>query len=125
MKRLRVLVVDDCTDLAHDWARVIKRWGHDVTVATEGLAALRAAASGIFDAAVLDIDLPGMNGFDLAEALRQQPGHEAILLIAATGRLDIEARQRAAATGFQHYLTKPIAAGELMGVLQADTEVTS
>jgi CheY-like chemotaxis protein len=124
MKRLRVLVVDDCSDLAQDWARLIKRWGHDVTVATEGLAALQAAASGTFDAAVLDIDLPGMNGFDLAEALRGQPGHEAILLIAATGRLDIEARQRAAAIGFQHYLTKPVAAGELMGVLQADTEVT-
>jgi CheY-like chemotaxis protein len=123
MKRLHILVVDDCQDLAHDWARLLERWGHEVTVATEGLAALRAAGDQAFDAALLDIDLPGMNGFDLAEALREQPGNEEILLIAATGRLDSEARQRAAAIGFHHYLTKPIAASELMGVLQADAEV--
>ena len=125
MKRLRILVVDDCSELAHAWARVITRWGHEVTVATDGPTALRAATVAAFDAALLDIDLPGMDGFEIARALRRLPGYQAIFLIAVTGRWDEEDRRRAAAVGIQHYLTKPIPARELMVLLQPDAAVVA
>src|SRR5260370_652411 len=86
MKRLRVLVVDDCSELANAWARVITLWGHEVTVANDGPAALQAARAARFDAALLDIDLPGMDGFELARSLRRLPGHKGLDLIAVTGR---------------------------------------
>jgi CheY-like chemotaxis protein len=121
MKCLNLLVVDDCIAVAHDWARLLKRWGHEVTVATDGPTALKAAAEARFDVALLDLDLPGMDGFAIAEALLQHPKQRGIVLIAATGRWEKEFQRRAKATGFHYFLTKPIASSEIKALLQRDT----
>jgi CheY-like chemotaxis protein len=124
MKRLRILVVDDCPDVAHSWGRLLKRWGHEVAVATDGQEALQTAAESRFDVALLDLDVPGVDGFAIGDALRRHSESEPIVLIAATGRWEKEYRQRAAATGFHYYLTKPIAASEIKALLQLDTHVS-
>lgn len=121
MKRLRILVVDDCLELAGTLAQLLRRWGHEATVATDGRQALAAAAGIAYDAALLDLDLTGMDGFAIAEALRKQPAHEAMLLIAVTGRWEDEFRQRAATAGFDHYVTKPVPPRQLQVLLQLDT----
>jgi DNA-binding response OmpR family regulator len=120
MKRLRILVVDDCRELAFAWGRLIKHWGHDATVATDAYAALKAAAEAPFETALLDLDLPGMDGFELAQVLQRQPGHENLVLIAVTGRPEEESRLHAAQIGFHHYLTKPVSGRELQVLLQQE-----
>jgi DNA-binding response OmpR family regulator len=121
MKRQRILVVEDCRELAFAWGRLIKQWGHDVSVVSDAFAAIRAAASAPFDAAILDLDLPVMDGFELAMRLLRQPGHECLLLIAVTGRPEEESRRYAAEIGFHHYLTKPVSGRELQVLLRPET----
>ena len=83
------------------------------------------AAESRFDVALLDLDLPEMDGFAIGDALPRQSGHEAIILIAATGRWEKEYRQRALATGFHYFLTKPIATSEIKALLQRDTHASA
>lgn len=103
----RVLVVDDNHDAADTLAAILRLSGHDVQVAYDGAAALAAAAAAPPDVALLDIDMPGMNGYALAAQLRCLPGLDGALLVALTG-LDQESDRRAAAqAGFDLHLTKP------------------
>jgi CheY-like chemotaxis protein len=113
MKRLRVLLVDDCPEMMRPLALLLSRWGHEVSEASNGLHALELANEKQFDAFLLDIDMPGMDGFELAAALRQQEAHAPALLIAATGHTEAEYRTKAAEAGFDHYLTKPISVHKL------------
>jgi len=116
-KRLRVLVVDDCPDTTRVLALLLKRWGHEVNYAHDGAQALEKTSAATFDVILLDIDLPGMDGFEVAEILRKQPAHDATLLIAATGHVEEEYRVKAAAAGFDTFLTKPILAKQLRELL--------
>jgi CheY-like chemotaxis protein len=122
MRPLRVLVVDDCPELARNLAELLRRWGHHVVVAHDGARALAATESLLFDAVLLDLDLPGMDGFAVAEALRNNAEHQAVLLVAVTGHGEDECRQRATAAGFNHYLTKPVSLRRLQVLLQPGTE---
>lgn len=110
---MRVLLVDDCPEMMRPLALLLNRWGHEVSEASNGLHALELAAEKEFDAFLLDIDMPGMDGFELAAALRQQEAHATALLIAATGHTEEEYRIKAAEVGFDHYLTKPISVHKL------------
>src|SRR5947209_18160711 len=78
MKRLRILVVDDCLELARTLAQLLRRWGHEVTTATNGRQALEAAGAMPFDAALLDLDVMDMDGFEIAHALRKQQAGDAM-----------------------------------------------
>src|SRR5262249_2360936 len=125
MKRLRILVVDDCVELARTLGQLLRRWGQEVTVATDGRQALEAASGLALDAALLDLDLTEMDGFEIAQALRQQPAGEKILLIAVTGRWEEEFRQRAARVGFDYFLTKPVPPRQLKALLHLDARPAS
>jgi len=104
----RILVVDDNLDAALSLSRLIALLGHDVNVARDGNSALFIARSMRPDFVLLDIGLPGSDGFQVAEALRREPGLETLKIIAVTGRGEEEDRERSQAAGIDYYLLKPI-----------------
>jgi len=117
---LRVLVVDDNVDAADSLAALLRLGGQTVTVAYDGRTALEHASSERPDVVLLDIGLPGMNGYEVAGALRTLLG-DGVLIAAVTGYgQDADAR-RAAEAGFDHHLIKPVDAGSLERVLATAT----
>ena len=116
---MRVLVVDDSVDAADTLAALLAQHGHDVCIAHDGAEALAVAAFSRVEAALLDIDLPGMNGFDLACCLRKEYG-ERLRLIAYTAWDDIHTKKQAAACGFNSHLTKPATLESLVSALRPD-----
>jgi PAS domain S-box-containing protein len=117
---LRVLVVDDNVDAADSLASLLRQRGLIVSVAHNGQDALARAIEQQPDVVLLDIGLPGMNGYEVAAALRRQPGGgPALVAITGYGQ-DADAR-RAAAAGFDRHLVKPVDAAELEQVLAAVT----
>ena len=106
--RLRVLVVDDNRDAAVAAARLLRADGHEVDVAHDGDEALRAAEARPPDAALLDIGLPGRDGYSVCRELRARSGGEPLFLVAVTGWGQDEDRRRALDAGFDLHLTKPV-----------------
>jgi CheY-like chemotaxis protein len=104
---LRVLVVDDSRDAADSLALLVTIWGHDARVAYDGEAALESVAIRPPDVVLLDIGMPTMDGFHLAELLRRQTRLAATVLVAVTGYAD-EAHRRLWKGGIDHYLVKPV-----------------
>lgn len=116
-RALRVLVVDDSEDSARSLARIIRHWGHETVVAHDGHTAIASAASTPFDAVVLDIGLPGMDGYQVAKALRSQQGPAQSLIIALTGYGQEEDLLRSRDAGFDHHLVKPVSLEKLKNLL--------
>jgi two-component system CheB/CheR fusion protein len=117
--RRRVLVVDDNRDQATALATLIGLMGHDVRTAVDGLAGLQAAREFRPDVALLDIGLPGMDGYVLAQQLRAMPELAHIVLVAQTGWGQDEDRRRSERAGFDHHLVKPVELGTLRTILDA------
>ncbi len=105
--RRRLLVVDDNTDAAQTLAQWLTLDGHTVFVAHDGPSALAIAEREDIDSFILDIGLPGMNGYELAQRLRGMPRYTGALLIALTGYGQESDRRQSAAAGFNHHLVKP------------------
>jgi CheY-like chemotaxis protein len=93
--------------------------GHEVRVAHLGRAALSIAQAFRPDTAVLDIGMPDLSGYEVAQELRQEPWATKIQLIALTGWGQEDDRRRARAAGFDHHLTKPIDPDQLGGLIAA------
>jgi signal transduction histidine kinase/CheY-like chemotaxis protein len=106
--RARVLVVEDNPDAAEALGMLLDVLGHRVRVVHDGPAALRAARMDSPDIVLVDIGLPGINGYEVARRMREQPGTEKTVLVALTGYGREEDKQRALAAGFDHHLTKPV-----------------
>jgi PAS domain S-box-containing protein len=104
----RILVVDDNVDAAESMALLLGLGGHAVRTAHDGPSGIQAARELAPDVVVLDIGLPGMNGYEVARALREDPRLRAVILIALTGYGTTEDRGRALGAGFDHHLTKPV-----------------
>jgi two-component system CheB/CheR fusion protein len=104
----RVLVVDDNSDSAESIALLLELNGHDVRMAHDGPAALEIARSFHPQVVVLDIGLPGMDGYEVAKRLRSEAPMQNVILIALTGYGQSEDRQRSIAAGFNHHLVKPV-----------------
>lgn len=105
---LRILVVDDNRDGAEALAEILRLRGHVAATVFDGPSALAAAAELRPDVALVDIGLPLMDGYELADRLRQVPGLEEIDLIAITGYGQPSDRQRALDAGFREHLVKPV-----------------
>jgi CheY-like chemotaxis protein len=103
----RVLVGDDNVDSALVLAAALRHAGHDVATAHDGHAILAEAGRFNPDIAMLDIGMPGLNGYDVARRLRETRGRD-MTLIAITGWGQEEDRRRALEAGFDHHLTKPV-----------------
>ena len=114
---LRVLLVEDNELVAHSLAALLRSGGHRVDVAHTGAAALDAAGACPPHLALVDIGLPDMSGFEVADRLRRQEGLGGILLVALTGQGDDETRRLGAEAGFADLLSKPVNLDGLHGVL--------
>ena len=106
--RHRVLVVDDNVDSAESIALLLELSGHQVRMAHDGPTALEAAAGFGPQVIVLDIGLPGMDGYEVAKRLRAGGQTRDVMLIALTGYGQIEDRRRSHAAGFDHHMVKPV-----------------
>jgi len=104
---LRVLVADDNRDAADSLQRVLALYGHEVRVAYDGAGALRMGREFRPRVAVLDIGMPGTDGYEVARAFRRTLGSE-VKLVALTGWGQEADRRRALEAGFDHHLTKPV-----------------
>ncbi|MEO8365717.1 MAG: ATP-binding protein [Pseudoxanthomonas sp.] len=113
---LRILLVEDDPTVAEVIASLLRARGHDVTHAAHGLAALAQTSAHAFDIALLDLDLPGLDGLALARQLRAQAFIAP--LVAVTARADAEAEILARAAGFDGFLRKPVS-GEMLAEAMA------
>jgi PAS domain S-box-containing protein len=116
---LKILVVDDNRDAADTCATLLELSGHHVQTAYTGRHALELAETFRPHAVLLDIGLPDLDGYQLAAKIRAAPWGRGIFLIAATGWGQEEDRRRAFEAGFDHHLTKPIAAETVESLLQS------
>ncbi len=115
----RILVVDDNRDAVDALAMMLRLNGSDVEVAYDGPSGLATAQSFRPDAIVLDIGLPGMDGYQVARRLRMRPETADKLIVAVTGYGQKEDRERAHVAGFDHHLVKPIESETLIRLLAA------
>jgi PAS domain S-box-containing protein len=118
----RVLVVDDNQDAAESLAMLLRLMGLQCVTAHDGIEGLRLAREQRPDIALLDIGLPGMNGYDVAVAIRAEPWGKAATLVALTGWGQSEDRRRSRAAGFDVHLVKPVATEQLVEVLERSRE---
>jgi CheY-like chemotaxis protein len=114
----RVLVVEDNLDAAATLSDLLEIWGHEVRSVHDGPSALDAAAAFHPDAVLLDIGLPGLDGYEVARRLRGRAAEDGLLLIAITGYGKDEDRARSRQAGFDHHLVKPADLGELRRLLE-------
>ncbi len=114
--RRRILVVDDNQDAADSTGTLLLLWGHEVRVSYDGERALALAREFRPDICLLDIAMPKMSGYDLAERLRREPGLEGTLLVAMTG-FEQEDERRSRSAGFEAYLVKPVELMDLQELL--------
>jgi PAS domain S-box-containing protein len=114
---LRVLVVDDNVDAAETLGMLLQESGHDVRTAFDGPTALEVALEYRPEVVLLDIGLPGLDGFEVAKRLRQQPALGSVVLVAMTGYGQDSDRQRSLDAGFDHHLSKPADFGKVQDIL--------
>lgn len=107
MRRRRVLVADDNIDAGESLAMLLRLEGHYVELATNGPQAVELFERMEPDIAILDIGMPGLNGYEVALRIRQKAKKE-VTLIAVTGWGQEADKARAAASGFDHHFTKPV-----------------
>ena len=113
----RVLVVDDNVDAALMLAALVKQFGHEVLTVHEGAQALRVAETYRPDVILLDIGMPGMNGFEVARKLREKGISPAPRIVAVTGWGKPEDHERSRAAGFDMHLVKPVEVSQIQQAL--------
>ncbi len=113
----RILVVDDLAASAETLMTLLEMEGFEVKIANEGMAALKIAEGFRPDVVLLDIGLPGMNGFEVAHRLRTLPESRDALMIALTGYGEAESRMRSAQAGFDFHMVKPADVNLLLSML--------
>lgn len=115
----RLLVVDDNRDAAESMSMLLEMWGHEVAYAYDGPSALKTAEQWQPEAVFLDIGLPGMDGYEVAERLRELPQAKGAILIAITGYGQEDDRLRSQRAGIDHHLVKPVAPDALRSLIDS------
>jgi signal transduction histidine kinase len=113
----RILIVDDSRDGGESLALLLRVLGGEVALAHTGRQALECVTSFRPDVVLLDIGMPGMDGYEVARRIRANPANRHMQLIALTGWGQDEDRQRSAAAGFNHHLVKPADVDQLRQLL--------
>lgn len=114
---MRILVADDDRNVADAMAAYLEARGHSVTTTYDGLAACVLALEAEHDAAVLDINMPGMDGNIVARCIRAGSWCTPIRLIAVTGEAQPIAREEALRAGFDHFVLKPAPPDHILALL--------
>ncbi len=117
IRPLHILIADDNVDLTASFAEVLSSYGHQVEVVHDGAAAVQAARARMPDVALLDIGMPGLDGYEVARQLRADPALRGIHLIAITGWGRDADREAAYAAGFDRHLLKPVNPEDMLGLL--------
>jgi PAS domain S-box-containing protein len=115
----RILVVDDNEDAADSLSLLLGAMGYDTRAAYDGRSALEAVPEFKPSLVLLDIGMPGMNGYEVARSMRQRPELANTILVALTGWGQNEDRQRSREAGFHHHLVKPVDAAMLRELLRS------
>ena len=113
----RVLIVEDNADAAESMHMLLELLGHEVRIASDGFVALDILAENTFDVILVDIGLPGMDGYTLAGHIRALPTAQGMRLVALTGYGQDEDRRRALAAGFDHHIVKPVDIDRLQALI--------
>ena len=113
----RIMIVDDSRDGGESLSVLLRVLGAEVCLVHSGKDALDALDRFQPDVVLLDIGMPGMDGYEVARRIRGNPLHHGISLIALTGWGQDEDRQRSAAAGFDHHLVKPADIEQLRQIL--------
>jgi CheY-like chemotaxis protein len=117
----RVLIVDDNVDAGDSMVALVGAWGHTAKVARDASEALALAVDFKPDTALVDIGLPGMNGYEIARRWRATPEGQNLTLVAMTGYGRAEDRAEAREAGFDVHLVKPAELAELENLLAGET----
>ena len=118
MPPIRVLLVDDYPDALEIWGLYLRSLGYEVVTADDGLRAVEKAHEHLPDIIVLDLELPGISGFEAAVRLRGTPDTSGIPLIAATGYSHVKQLEQARQSGFDSIVLKPCEPGELAAEIE-------
>lgn len=125
-QRFRILVVDDNHDSALSLAMMLSIMGHDTRTAHDGESAVATAESFLPDVVLLDIGLPKLNGYEVAQRIREKPWGKSMFLIAVTGWGQEEDRQRSSEVGLNVHMVKPVepaALERLLSELRSDSGI--
>ena len=114
---LRVLVVDDNVDAAQTLGLLLKATGHDACMAYDGVNAVKVALEFLPNIVLLDIGLPGLDGYEVAKRLRQDSSLDGVVLVAVTGYGQASDKLRSQDAGFNHHLVKPTDFGKVQQIL--------
>lgn len=117
----RILIVDDNVDAADSLHALLVHRGHEACVAYSGADALAAFQSQPFDLALIDIRMPGMDGYQLVHHMRAAGGTLPVI-VAVTGLADLASRRKAKEAGFEHYLVKPYEVEALEAIVECRAE---
>jgi signal transduction histidine kinase len=115
----RILIVDDNRDAADSMALLVETAGHSARTAYDGHQALDLASAFAPDVLLLDLGVPGLNGFEIARRIRRQPWGSKVALIAVTGWGQEQDRRRTKEAGFDAHLIKPVGTADLLSALRA------
>jgi signal transduction histidine kinase/DNA-binding response OmpR family regulator len=115
----RILVVDDYPRVAESLMKMLALAGHEVKIAFDGPTAVEEASTFRPEFVVLDIGLPGLDGYEVARKIRNDPASRQATLIAVTGYGKKEDQQRAHQAGFDHHMTKPVDCAVLLQLIAA------
>jgi CheY-like chemotaxis protein len=118
--RQRVLLVDDNADSTEPLSLLLQAKGHETRIAVEGAEAITVADDFQPDCVVLDLGLPGMDGYEVARRLRERPYGPRLTLVALTGWAGKDVRVKAAEAGFDYHLVKPVNWEELEHIVTAE-----
>lgn len=113
----RILVVDDERDAADSLVRLIQVLGYDAQAVYDGEEAIREVAKYLPDMALIDIGMPGLNGFETVSRIRQQRGNVTMILVAVTGWTREEDQRKAYEAGFDLHIAKPMTVETLKELL--------
>jgi CheY-like chemotaxis protein len=113
----RILVVDDSPDAADSLARLIESCGYQAKAVYDGQQAIDAAATFLPDMALIDIGMPGLDGYETVTRIRQQRGATHVILVAVTGWTRDEDKRRAYESGFDLHIAKPMTTEALTELL--------
>ncbi len=116
-KNLKVLIVDDNEALAKTTGWMIEFWGHSIYIANDGASAIRLAHEHRPEVVLLDIGLPGMNGYDICKIMKNDPLLKNTIFIAQTGWGQMEHRRRSREAGFDYHLVKPVPIDDLQHII--------
>ena len=115
----RVLIIEDNHDAREMFRIMLELAGHQVLEAEEGVGGLELLKTARPDVAVIDVGLPGLNGYEIARRFREESDTGGVMLVALTGYGTPEARERSRQAGFDHHLIKPVNADALQEIMRA------